>query len=107
MDLQKHIDEGRIIIRQVDPAEWSPGEFSNAVRLAVSEHRSSVVIVDSLNGYLHSMPHERFLIIQLHEILTYLGQQGVATHPDQCPTRSHRPDEVRKSTPATWPTRWC
>jgi circadian clock protein KaiC len=78
-DLRKHIDAGRIIIRQVDPAEWSPGEFSNAVRLAVSRDRSALVIVDSLNGYLHSMPQERFLIIQLHEILTYLGRQGVAT----------------------------
>jgi circadian clock protein KaiC len=25
------------------------------------------------------MPEERFLTIQLHELLTYLGQQGVAT----------------------------
>ncbi|HZH08334.1 MAG TPA: ATPase domain-containing protein [Lautropia sp.] len=79
VDLRQHLDQGRIIIRQVDPAEWSPGEFSNAVRLAVSRDRSALVIVDSLNGYLHSMPQERFLIIQLHEILTYLGRQGVAT----------------------------
>jgi len=38
-----------------------------------------VLVVDSLNGYLNSMPSERFLVIQLHEILTYLGQKGVAT----------------------------
>ena len=25
------------------------------------------------------MPEERFLIVQLHELLTYLGQHGVAT----------------------------
>jgi circadian clock protein KaiC len=37
------------------------------------------VVIDSLNGYLNSMPDEKFLIIQLHELLTYLGQQGVAT----------------------------
>ncbi len=79
VDLQKHVSEGRIIIRQVDPGAWSPGEFSNAVRLAESRDHSSLVIVDSLNGYLHSMPQERFLIIQLHEILTYLSQKGVAT----------------------------
>ena len=36
-------------------------------------------MIDSLNGYLNSMPDEKFLIIQLHELLTYLGQQGVAT----------------------------
>src|SRR5690606_32581026 len=32
-----------------------------------------------LNGYLNAMPEERFLTIQLHELLAYLGQQGVAT----------------------------
>jgi len=38
-----------------------------------------VVVIDSLNGYLNAMPEERFLVIQLHELLTYLGQQGIAT----------------------------
>ena len=79
MDLQPHIDSGRMIVHQIDPAEWSPGEFSNALRVAVAERRSTVVVIDSLNGYLHSMPNERFLIIQLHEVLSYLGQQGVAS----------------------------
>jgi circadian clock protein KaiC len=79
LDLREHLAQGRIVIQQVDPAEWSPGEFSNAVRLAVTRNRSALVIVDSINGYLHSMPQERFLIIQLHEILTYLARQGVAT----------------------------
>ena len=79
VDLQKHIDGGRIVVRQVDPAELSPGEFSHAVRTAATRDKCSVLIVDSLNGYMHSMPSERFLIVQLHEILTYLGQRGVAT----------------------------
>jgi circadian clock protein KaiC len=38
-----------------------------------------VLIIDSLNGYLNAMPEERFLTIQLHELLTYLAQQGVVT----------------------------
>ena len=38
-----------------------------------------VVYLDSLNGYLHSMGEERFLNLQLHELLTYLNQQGVVT----------------------------
>ncbi len=79
VDFQPHIEAGRVVIRQVDPAQWSPGQFSNAVRLAVSHSGCSVIIIDSLNGFMHSMPNERFLIIQLHEILTFLGQQGVAT----------------------------
>jgi circadian clock protein KaiC len=79
VDLQQHVDAGRITVQQVDPAELSPGEFAHAIRAAVERHAASVVVIDSLNGYLHSMPNERFLIVQLHELLTYLGQAGVAT----------------------------
>ncbi|RST50920.1 ATPase domain-containing protein [Variovorax sp. DXTD-1] len=79
MDLGSHIDGGRIKVRQVDPAELSPGEFVHLIRLAVVESGAAVVVIDSLNGYLNAMPDERFLIAQLHELLSYLGQAGVAT----------------------------
>jgi circadian clock protein KaiC len=36
-------------------------------------------LIDSLNGYLNAMPEERFLSVQMHELLTYLNQQGVVT----------------------------
>ncbi|MFO0809324.1 MAG: ATPase domain-containing protein [Gemmataceae bacterium] len=78
-DLRGHLAQGRVTIRQVDPAEMSPGEFAHAIRRAVERQQASVVVIDSLNGYLNAMPEERFLIIQLHELLTYLGQAGVAT----------------------------
>src|SRR4030095_14296126 len=45
---------------------------------AVEQDSAQLVVIDSLNGYLNSMPDEKFLIVQLHELLTYLGQQGVA-----------------------------
>lgn len=79
MDLGPYLDSGAIKVRQVDPAELSPGEFVHSIRLAVTEHKASVVVIDSLNGYLNAMPDERFLIVQLHELLTFLGQSGVAT----------------------------
>jgi circadian clock protein KaiC len=79
IDLQTHMAEGRVTVQQVDPAELSPGEFVHAIRRAVEDRRVAVVVIDSLNGYLNAMPQERFLIIQLHELLTYLGQAGVAT----------------------------
>ncbi len=70
-------------VQPVDPAELSPGEFAHAVRRAVErpdgEPGARVVVIDSLNGYLNAMPEERFLSIQLHELLTYLGHQGVVT----------------------------
>jgi circadian clock protein KaiC len=77
--LRKHVDAGQVMVRQVDPAELSPGEFAHAIRRQVEDHPTTIVVVDSLNGYLNSMPDEKFLIVQLHEMLAYLGQQGVAT----------------------------
>lgn len=79
MDLAPHIDAGRIRVRQIDPAELSPGEFVHLIRMAVTEENATVIVIDSLNGYLNAMPDGRFLIVQLHELLTYLGQCGVAT----------------------------
>jgi circadian clock protein KaiC len=79
IDLRAHVNEGRVTLQQVNPAELSPGEFAHAIRRAVERQRASIVVIDSLNGYLNAMPEERFLIIQLHELLTYLGQAGVAT----------------------------
>lgn len=79
MDIGRYIDSGHIIIRQVDPAELSPGELVHAIRDVVTQQNATVVVIDSLNGYLNAMPDERFLIVQLHELLTYLGQSGVAT----------------------------
>ena len=76
--LKKHVDAGLITVQQVDPAELSPGEFAHAVRAAVKKN-AGMVLIDSLNGYLNSMPDESFLVVQLHELLTYLGQHGVAS----------------------------
>jgi circadian clock protein KaiC len=38
-----------------------------------------MVVIDSINGYLNAMPAERYLTLQLHELLAYLNQQGVIT----------------------------
>lgn len=79
MDLQSHIDAGRLNLRQIDPAELSPGEFAVAVRNAVEKDGARIIIVDSLNAYLQAMPEDRHLILQMHELLAYLGQQGIVT----------------------------
>lgn len=76
--LRKNIDSGKIIIRQIDPAEISPGEFVHAVRNRV-ESGTKLVVIDSLNGFMNAMPGEEFLIMQMHELLSYLNQQEVAT----------------------------
>jgi circadian clock protein KaiC len=79
LPLQDALDSGRLHMQQIDPAEMSPGEFTARVRKSVEVDHARVVIIDSLNGYLNAMPEERFLILQMHELLSYLGQQGVLT----------------------------
>lgn len=76
-DMKDQVESGRMSIQQVDPAEMSPGEFAHYVRRSVDRDGARVVVIDSLNGYLQSMPSERFLTIHMHELLTYLKQQGV------------------------------
>lgn len=79
MDLQPFIDSGSLDLRAIDPAELSPGEFAATVRASVEEDQARMIVIDSLNAYLQSMPSEQFLILQMHELLTYLGQSGVVT----------------------------
>jgi circadian clock protein KaiC len=77
--LQQFVEKGLMTIQQIDPAEMSPGEFAQRVRDAVEQHDARVVLIDSLNGYLNAMPDERFLVLQMHELLSYLNQLGVLT----------------------------
>lgn len=76
--LREYIAEGLLHVQQVDPAEKSPGAFAYEVRRAVDDG-VSMVIIDSLNGYLNAMPEERFLTTHLHEMFSYLNQKGVST----------------------------
>lgn len=77
LDLQACMDAGTLHIRQVDPAEVSPGEFSALIREEVEQQQVRLVVIDSLSGYLSAMPQENQLPLQLHELLAYLNQQGV------------------------------
>lgn len=79
MDTGPFAENGQFTYRQVDPAELSPGELTGIIREQVEDHGVSVVILDSLSGYQQAMPEENFLLLQMHEILTYLNQQNVLT----------------------------
>jgi len=79
LDVASHVADGRIVLRRLDPAQISPGEFDHLVTEAVEKRGSRVIVIDSLNGYLNAMAEEQAVLIQLHELLTYLGQRGVAT----------------------------
>ena len=79
IDLNGHIDAGRLVIKQIDPAELSPGEFDAMVRHEIEVHGARMIVIDSLAGYTISMPEEQQLVLQLHELLSYLNQQGIVT----------------------------
>jgi circadian clock protein KaiC len=79
MNLRPFVDSGQLLIRAIDPAELSPGEFAFQVRDAVEHKGATLIVIDSLNAYLQAMPGQKFLLLQMHELLTYLNQQGVVT----------------------------
>jgi circadian clock protein KaiC len=79
LPLDAALASGHVRLQQIDPAELSPGEFTANVRRSVEQEGAQLVVIDSLNGYLNAMPDGRFLILQMHELLSYLGQKGVLT----------------------------
>ncbi len=79
MGVEPLIDSGMIRLRQIDPAELSPGEFAHGLRSSIENDKTQLVVIDSLNGYLNATPSEKYLTLHLHEILTYLGQCGATT----------------------------
>lgn len=79
MPVEEYLASGLLEISHIDPAVLSPGEFASRVRDAVEKRGVSIVVIDSLNGYITAMPSERYLVIQMHELLTYLSQRGVVT----------------------------
>lgn len=79
MHMSDHIASGRVTIEQVEPGELSPGEFSHRICQRVDRDGSRVVMIDSLNGYLHAIPSGHSPLVRMHELLAYLNEGGVAT----------------------------
>ncbi|HET7456415.1 MAG TPA: ATPase domain-containing protein, partial [Gemmatimonadaceae bacterium] len=78
-DCSVPLRDGRFVLRQVEPTELSPGEFADNVVRAVESDGVSMVVIDSINGYLQSMPEERLLALQVHELLSFLSNHGVTS----------------------------
>lgn len=66
--VRQYVESGTLKAVQVNPADLSPGAFTNMVRTAVEERGVRVVVIDSLNGYISAMPDEKFLQTNLHEL---------------------------------------
>ncbi|HEX5127560.1 MAG TPA: ATPase domain-containing protein [Rhodocyclaceae bacterium] len=78
-DLTSIIESGQLILEQVDAAELSPGEFASRVRECVTELHVTTLLIDSLNGYQLAMPEEKYLVLHMHELLSFLNRSGVLT----------------------------
>lgn len=79
MGIDEYISTGQLAVDTIDPAEISAGQFSQRVRDAVERDGVTTVVIDTLNAYLIAMPGSKFLMLQMHELLTYLNLQGVTT----------------------------
>ncbi len=79
LDLNSMCEAGQLRVEQIDAAEISPGEFTHRVRDLTRTLGAKTVVIDSLNGFQASMPHEKFLILHMHELLQFLNRQGVST----------------------------
>jgi circadian clock protein KaiC len=79
IDLEAALADGRLSVVQIDPTEMSPGEFAHCIVRAVEENNVNLVVIDSINGYMNAMPAERLLLIQLHELLSYLATHSVSS----------------------------
>jgi circadian clock protein KaiC len=79
LNVPEHLASGTMMLRQIDSAEFSAGRFTHLVRETVERGGARMVIIDSLSGYVSAMPEERFLVTQVHELLTFLSHRNVVT----------------------------
>ena len=79
MSVDEYLENGQLQIHTLDPAEVSPGQFAHMVRSAVEERGVQIVAIDSLNAYMQAMTGDKHLLLQMHELLTYLNQRGIVS----------------------------
>lgn len=77
MNLRPHHESGKLQIRDFNPAEVSPGEFSQIVQQAVDDHDVRVVLIDSFTGYLSALPKSDQAVMQIQSLVKYLSRRGV------------------------------
>lgn len=80
IDLRDAQASGAFTFLAIDPAELSPGEMTGIIRDHVERRDVRLIAIDSLSGYQHAMPDEGSLLLQMHELLSYLNHRGVVTH---------------------------
>jgi circadian clock protein KaiC len=78
MDLQTHLARGHLALRTNDPLELTAGKFADMVQMAVDDG-ATMIVVDSLTGYVASMGAATDVALQIRNLLSFLAQRNVTT----------------------------
>ncbi|MGB3767672.1 MAG: ATPase domain-containing protein [Phormidesmis sp.] len=79
MDVTKLVKQDQIRLRELSFGDVTPGKFASLVDRDVDDWGAGIVIIDTLTGYLNSMPTNARLISQMHELMMSLNRRGVLT----------------------------
>jgi circadian clock protein KaiC len=79
LDVEAAMAADSIRIQELNAAELSPGQIAHLVVRQVEEDGVGLVVIDTLNGYLHSAMEEPTVLLHLRELIAYLGRRGVVT----------------------------
>jgi circadian clock protein KaiC len=79
LDVAGAIEQGRVRLTHLDPAEMSVGQIADMVIRQVEAYDVKVVVIDTLNGYLQSAMEEQTVTLHIRELISYLSRRGVAT----------------------------
>jgi circadian clock protein KaiC len=79
MKLREHFESGRLLLRDFNPNEVSPGEFAQIVQNIVNSGKTRVVVIDSFTGYINALPHRQKAVQDIQALLKFLARAGVLT----------------------------
>ncbi|SEL83340.1 ATPase domain-containing protein [Halomonas daqiaonensis] len=73
---QSLVDSGNLVFEAVEPLHYNPDRFAAVVRKEIEERGTSLVMIDSLSGYQHSV-HGEDLQLRVHALCRYLVNMGI------------------------------
>ncbi|MCC6681384.1 MAG: AAA family ATPase [Phycisphaeraceae bacterium] len=79
MPMPRYIEQGLVDLREFNVGDLSPAQFAQIARTVVEKNHVRIMVIDSITGYFNSVGEQRELMVQLHELLSYLGSRGVLT----------------------------
>ena len=79
LEMEPLVESGHAIVRQLDPGQLSAGELASDICRQVEHENVKLILIDSLNGYMNAMQDNKAVLLQLHELLSYLNHKDVLT----------------------------